>query len=200
MLNTVARRRMVATVALLAMSSAASAQTRVTYGRITSVSLVTQQSADAQAGGAILGGMVGLASSANRSGGTAALRGVGGALAGQQIGRLASQRQAFRYTILVADTSTVTMVTDEAGLRVGDCVAVERGTTNNLRLVADARCEPAPRPAASAPTPPPATAPEATSAEALAEACGTAKDRLFDAKTDTEFERAYRTVRLLCVD
>jgi len=32
------------------------------------------------------------------------------------------------------------MVTDQAGLRVGDCVAVEHGGFNNLRLVDDSRC------------------------------------------------------------
>ncbi len=90
------------------------------------------------------------------------------------------------------------MVTDEAGLRVGDCVAVERGGFNNLRLVDDSRCNP--RPAAqgakAAGAPPKATAADVRQADA----CIQAKDRLFDAETDEDFERAYRRVRLLCQD
>src|SRR5262245_40189566 len=157
MLNTIVAKALVASAALFALSGALLAQPRVDYGRITAVSLVTEQNRDAQAGGAILGGMLGLATSGGSSGGTAALRGIGGAIAGQQIGRVAGQRQAFRYTILLAGSSTVTMVTDEAGLRVGDCVAVERGTFNNLRLVSDEHCEPAP----AAQSPPTADVPRA---------------------------------------
>jgi outer membrane lipoprotein SlyB len=180
---------LVAVAALLVLSGTLLAQTRVNYGRITAVSLITEQNRDAQASGAVLGGMLGLATSAasSSSGAAAALRGVGGAIAGQQIGRVSGQRQAFKYTILLGGDSTITMVTDEAGMRVGDCVAVERGTFNNLRLVDDARCEP------PAQTPPAADVSQA-------DVCIQAKDRLFDAKTDAEFERAYRTVRLLCVD
>jgi outer membrane lipoprotein SlyB len=165
------------------------AQTRVNYGRITAVSMVTEQNREAQASGAVLGGMLGLATSGRSSGSAAALRGIGGAVAGQQIGRVAGERQAFEYTILIGGESTITMTTDEAGLRVGDCVAVERGTFNNLRLVDDVRCEPTP----AAQTPPAAGVPQA-------EACVQAKDRLFETNTESEFERAYRTVRLLCND
>jgi outer membrane lipoprotein SlyB len=195
MQNGLVRTRLVAAVALFAVCGTLSAQTRVNYGRITAATLVKQQNRDAQAGGAVLGGMVGLASASRRSGGTAALRGVGGALAGQQIGRLASQRQAFEYTILIDGESTITMVSDEAGLRVGDCVAVERGAFNNLRLVDDSRCAPASASAAAA-APPNAVASDVQQADA----CIQAKERLFDAQTDGEFERAYRTVRLLCAD
>ena len=188
MLNTIVAKTLVAGAAVLALSGTLLAQTRVNYGRITAVSLITEQDREAQASGAVLGGMLGLATAGRASGGTTALRGIGGAIAGQQIGRIAGQRQAFKYTILLGNESTITMVTDEAGLRVGDCVAVERGTFNNLRLVNDARCEPAPgAQAAPADVPP-------------AEACIKAKDRLFEAKTEAEFERAYRTVRLLCTD
>ena len=105
----------------------ASAQTTVNYGRITNVTLITEANRAAQTGGAVLGGALGAASARNRSGGTAALRAGAGVLGGQAIGRVATQRQAFEYTILIDGRTTVTMVTDEAGLRVGDCVAVERG-------------------------------------------------------------------------
>jgi outer membrane lipoprotein SlyB len=179
-------------------SGSAWSQTTVNYGRITAVNLVTEQNRAAQTGGAILGGALGAASGSNRSSGTRALRAGAGVLAGQQLGRIATQRQTFEYTILIDGPSTVRMVTDEAGLRVGDCVAVERGGFNNLRLVDDSRCNP--RPAAqgakSAAAPPKATAADVRQADA----CIQAKDRLLDAETDEDFERAYRRVRLLCQD
>jgi hypothetical protein len=111
---------------------------------------------------------------------------VGGAFAGQQIARVASRSQAFEYTILLDGTSTITMVTDEAGLRVGDCVSVERGAFNNLRLAADAQCAPGAKPT--------------TVAVKEANACVTAKDALLNAETEEAFDRAERTVRLLCRD
>jgi outer membrane lipoprotein SlyB len=187
--------------ALAAASSAGGAQTSVSYGRITAVNLVTDASRAAQTGGAILGGALGAASGSNRSSGTRALRAGAGVFAGQQIGRIATQRQHFEYTILIGGTSTITMVTDEAGLRVGDCVAVERGAFNNLRLVDDARCAPKPRPAAAAPKAAPAPPPQATAEDIrIADACIQAKEQLLDAETDEAFERAYRRVRLLCAD
>ncbi len=190
--------RIFAGVALAALCGAASAQTSVNYGRITNVTLVTEQNRAAQTTGAVLGGALGAASGSNRSSGTRALRAGGGVLAGQQLGRIATQRQTFEYTVLIGGTSTVRIVTDEAGLRVGDCVAVERGGFNNLRLVDDSRCNP--RPAAqgakAAGAPPKATAADVRQADA----CIQAKDRLFDAETDEDFERAYRRVRLLCQD
>jgi hypothetical protein len=81
------------------------------------------------------------------------------------------------------------VVTNEAGMRVGDCVAVEQGAHNNLRLVEDARCT---RKAQTAP--PPATAVRE------ANACVAAKDALLKADTDEDFDRAERRVRLLCAD
>jgi outer membrane lipoprotein SlyB len=189
--------RMFAGVALGALCGLASAQTSVNYGRITAVNLVTEQNRAAQTGGAVLGGALGAASARNRSGGTAALRAGAGVLGGQAIGRVATQRQTFEYTILIDGTSTVRMVTDEAGLRVGDCVAVERGSFNNLRLVDDARCAPRQTQAKAAKAPPPAVTP---AAQREADACVQAKDRLLEAETDEAFERAYRRVRLLCQD
>ena len=90
------------------------------------------------------------------------------------------------------------MVTDQSGLRVGDCVSVETGAFNNLRLVADAKCA---RPAAPAstpapkPAPPPAPAPEDVAA---ANACLQAKEALLEATTEDTFNLAERRVRLLC--
>jgi len=182
---------------LMCAAGGAIAQTSVNYGRITAVNLVTEQNRAAQTGGALIGGALGAASASGRSGGTAALRAAGGMFAGQQLGRMATQRQTFEYTILIDGTSTVRMITDEAGLRVGDCVAVERGAFNNLRLVDDARCAPRPTQAKGAPPPGPTVSP---AAQREADACVQAKERLLEAETDDAFDRAYRRVRLLCQD
>jgi hypothetical protein len=88
------------------------------------------------------------------------------------------------------------MATDKAGLRVGDCVAVERGAFNNLRLVDDAHCAPCQSQAKAASTPPAVT----PAAQREADACVQAKERLLEAETDEAFERAYRRVRLLWQD
>jgi hypothetical protein len=147
------------------------------------VQLVTVDNQRAQATGAVLGGIIGIAAG---SGNTRALAGAGGALAGQQIGRVAGRRQAFEYTILLGGTTTTTMITDEGGFRIGDCVAVERGKFNNMRLADDAKCAPGGQP---------------TTAEAdEAAACIAAKDKLLVAESDADFDRAERAVRLRCGD
>jgi len=187
-------------VVLALAAATAAAQTSVTFGRITAVNPVTEASRNAQLGGALVGGTIGAAAGSGRSGSNRALGGIGGAFAGQQVGRLTTQRQAFEYTILVDGTRTIRMVTDQSGKRIGDCVAVEQGNYNNLRLVADAKCTP-PRPAAApaaAPAPAPAP-PKATQADVRqADACIQAKEQLLAAETDDVFDRAERRVRLLC--
>jgi outer membrane lipoprotein SlyB len=182
-------------VASLGASGLALAQSSVSFGRITAVTMVSQENARAQVGGALVGGTLGAAVGSGRSGSNRALGGIGGAFAGQQVGRLATQRQAFEYTILIGG-STTRMITDEAGLRVGDCVAVERGAFNNLRLVADSKC--GPPPVAGRPPPPPAR--PSTGEVNAANACVQAKEQLLAAETEEAFDRAERRVRLLCAD
>lgn len=162
------------------------AQTSVNYGKITSVKPVTVENTQAQTAGALIGGALGLLSGRGHSGSNQALRAVGGGVAGHTLGKLTSSKQAFEYTILMGGTSTVTVVTDEAGMRIGDCVAVERGSYVNLRLAADAQCAPGAKPSANA--------------SREADACTKAKDELLAAKDDASFDRAERKVRLLCVD
>lgn len=183
-------RRAALATSLLAFAAVAAAQTSVTYGRVTAVNPVNVESGSAQVGGALVGGTVGLVSGRNQSGSNQALRGVVGGMAGRRIGGAVGRSQAFEYTVLIGGTSTITMITDQGGMRTGDCVAVERGAFNNLRLVDDARCAAA-RPSAPPPKPPP-------SATRDANACVQAKDQLLAANTDDEFDRAERRVRLLC--
>ncbi|MGB2819210.1 MAG: hypothetical protein WBA53_04410 [Burkholderiaceae bacterium] len=174
----------------------AAAQTRVQYGRITNVQTTTVTDSTSRAVGTLVGGGIGLATGSGQSGSNRALRGIGGAAAGRGIGTMAGNSQAFEYTVLVDGTQTVRIVSDQAGKRIGDCVAVEQGQFSNIRLVPDSRCTPAraqPAPAKAAPAP--AAAPADVQ---QAGACDQAKAQVLAAKTDEEFNVAERRMRLLC--
>ncbi len=186
-------RALVAT-ALAATCAAVFAMT-VGYGRITAVRPTTIDNRGAQVGGTLIGGALGVASGSGQSSSNRALRGGAGAFAGNRIAGSMSGTQAFEYTVLV-NGQTTTVVTEQAGLRVGDCVAVERGNFNNLRLAADARCNP-PRPAAPPAKAAPVAAVPAAEMQA-ANACDQAKAQLLAATTDAEFDMAERRMRLLC--
>jgi outer membrane lipoprotein SlyB len=183
-----------AVLALTLIPAPADAQSRVQYGRITSVVPTTVTNTSAQTVGTLVGGGVGLASGSGQSGSNRALRTLGGAAAGRGVTNLATRSQAFEYTVLVDGTTTTRIVSDQAGKRIGDCVAVEQGQFNNIRLVPDARCNPAPRPAAPAPAPTPAPAAEVEAANA----CEQAKLQVLGADTDEAFALAERRMRLLC--
>ena len=169
----------------------ANAQTTVTYGRITAVRQVDIQNQGARSAGTLVGGALGVASGSGQSASNRALRGVGGAAVGNRLAGAASSSTGFEYTVLIGGTNTIRMVTEQAGLRVGDCVSVERGQFNNIRLADDARCAAA----ANAPV-----APVPANAQAEANACAAAKDQLLNAATDADFDRAERRMRLLCGD
>jgi hypothetical protein len=73
---------------------------------------------------------------------------------------------------------------------VGDCVAVEQGQFNNIRLVSDDRC-------ASPASGSTAAAGGRNEAEA-ASACNQAKSLVLAAETDAAFASAERRMRLVC--
>jgi outer membrane lipoprotein SlyB len=181
-----------AVLALTLITTPADAQSRVQYGRITSVVPTTVTNDSARTVGTLVGGGIGLASGSGQSGSNRALRTIGGAAAGRGVTNLATRSQAFEYTVLIDGTTTTRIVSDQAGKRIGDCVAVEQGQFTNIRLVPDARCSPAPRPAAPAPAPIPAAEVEA------ANACDQAKLQVLSADTDEAFALAERRMRLLC--
>jgi outer membrane lipoprotein SlyB len=184
---------------LLTTGAAVQAQSTVGYGRITAVRTVDVANSSAQTTGTLLGGTIGLVSGRNQSASNQALRAGTGAFAGNRIARASTGTQSFEYTILQGGR-TITMVTSEGGLRVGDCVSVERGNFNNLRLVDDARCAAPARAPAAGQTAAPAPAPAPASAVREADACVAAKESLLAAETDEAFDRAERRVRLLCAD
>ena len=159
---------------------------RVGYGQITAVRHVDIENQGARTAGALVGGLAGVASGSGQSGSNRALRGLGGAAVGRGVAGAAGRSTGFEYTVLIGGTRTIQMVTEKAGLRVGDCVSVETGQFNNIRLAPDDRC------AAPVDTSPPQAAVKA------AEACERATEQLIAAETDEEFDRAERRMRLLC--
>lgn len=190
----------IAVLGTLMVTADAMAQSTVSYGRITAVRQVNIDNPGAQTAGTLVGGALGVASGSGQSRSNRALRGIGGAAVGSRVAGAASGTTGFEYTVLIGNQTT-RITTEQAGLRVGDCVSVERGQFNNIRLVSDDRCNaPAARPAAApaaAPARAPAPAPEDVGA---ATACDVAKQQLLDAATDEEFDRAERRMRLLCGD
>jgi outer membrane lipoprotein SlyB len=169
--------------ALFALEAIAST---VSYGRITAVRQVNLENQGAQAAGTLIGGALGVASGSGQSRSNRALRGIGGAAVGSRVAGAAGSSTGFEYTVLIGNQTT-RIVTEQSGLRIGDCVSVERGQWNNIRLAPDERCDAAMT----------RGAPEDTAA---ADACEAAKQQLLDASTDAEFDRAERRMRLLCGD
>ena len=180
--------RSIALLGVFLMVAQESAASTVTYGRITAVRQVDLQNRGAQTAGALVGGALAVASGSGQSQSNRALRGLGGAAVGSRVGGAAGSSTGFEYTVLIGGTNTVRIVTEQAGLRVGDCVSVERGNFNNIRLTSDASCDA--RPAAAAPA----------NAVAAADACDAATQQLLDATTDADVDRAVRRMRLLCGD
>jgi outer membrane lipoprotein SlyB len=158
----------------------------VSYGRITAVRQVNIENQGAQAAGTLVGGALGVASGSGQSRSNRALRGIGGAAVGSRVAGAASGTTGFEYTVLIGNQTT-RIVTEQSGLRVGDCVSIERGQWNNIRLAPDERCDAAMTRAA----------PEDVGTAA---ACEQAKQQLLEANTDAEFDRAERRMRLLCGD
>jgi outer membrane lipoprotein SlyB len=186
-----------AMVALTFSTVAAHAQSRVQYGRITAVTPVTETSGTSQNVGMLVGGGLGLASGSGQSSSNRALRATVGGTAGRAIGGRTGSSQAFEYTVLLGGTSTVRIVSDQAGKRVGDCVSIEQGQFANIRLVSDSRCASPPAPAA-APAPAPRPVAAAPADVKAANACDQAKQQVLNADTDDAFTLAERRMRLLC--
>ena len=213
-----------ALTALVLVAQIAHAQSQVRYGRITAVRQTTVDNSAGRNVGRVVGGGIGLASGSGQSSSNRALRTVGGAAVGGRVGDRVTRTQAFEYTVLIGGTNTIRIVSDQAGKRVGDCVAVEQGQFANIRLVPEARCTPPPRPAPAAarpaqprPAAAPAPAPAAVAAPApapepepepapvvdpadqqAANACEQVKQQVVQAVTDEDFILAERRMRLVC--
>ena len=113
----------------------------VSYGTITGISQQARDTSGGSAGGAILGGMVGLASGSGQSGSNRALRALGGAAVGSAAGRTMAQGTEMVYTVDLVNGSTIRVVMDSGNFHRGDCVAIERGGPSaNIRRVSGEFC------------------------------------------------------------
>lgn len=160
-------------------------------GRVLGAEAVNLQSAAGR--GALVGGTLGyaLTSSGQRSSRRARNTIIGAAAGGLLTSRAEGDLNGMQYTVEVASGARITVVTDQTGIKIGDCVNVEQAGsgTANVRRVSSALCD----------SP---SVPADITAEYQEEAdrCLQAKDRLLDAETDSEIEAAIRRVDILCDD
>ncbi len=176
-----------------AFSTAASAQSlSVEYGTVTSVRAATNTSNTARNTGAVVGGLVGYRTGRNQSGSNRALRTVAGATAGgaigNNVGNNSPNRQTNEFSVRLVNGGTATVISDQTGVRAGDCVSVERGSSGNMRRVGSVFCEPGSNAAQMAPE-----------NRVEAQACQDARSALRTA-SDADFDRALTRVRAACDD
>lgn len=149
---------------------------------------------DSNAGkGALIGGTIGLLSASGQSGGKKARNAIIGAGTGAVIaGATEGSREGMIYTVSTSSNESIRIVSDQAGIMVGDCVVVEEsGDTNNIRRVAREVCERASKPVVAQLQP---------EFQSDAAECAAAKDQLVAAKTAEAVDLAIRKVKILCND
>ncbi len=183
----------IAITAACAFTLPASAQSlSVEYGTVTSVRAASAPSNTARNTGAVVGGLIGYRTGRNQSGSNRALRTVGGAAAGGAIGNNAgnnsANRQTNEFSIQLVGGGTANVFSDQSGVRVGDCVSVERGSSGNMRRVGSVFCEQGSNATQFAPT-----------HRAEAQACQDAREALRTAP-DAQIDRAITRVRAACDD
>jgi outer membrane lipoprotein SlyB len=159
----------------------------VSYGTVQQVEQVKMD--PNYAGGALLGGGIGLAAASRRSGTTQA----GAAIAGALIGALIQKHRAGmgdRYTILLTSGATIEMITEHHDIAAGDCVSVEQGKHANIRRVSPVMCNTA------------ATSPGYAVMHAAnvteSQECHAVKEELMAATTESEADLAYKKMRAFC--
>lgn len=147
---------------------------------------------DSKAGdGALIGGTIGLLSASGRSGGKKARNTIVGATTGAMIaGAAQGSREGMAYTVATAPGVRIKVISDQSGLMVGDCVAVEEaGSTNNIRRLGREACDRASRAAVAQLQP---------EFQREAAECAAAKDQLVNAATAADVDLATRKVKILC--
>lgn len=141
--------------------------------------------------GVVLGGLFG----AVTGGGHHHHRGkhaLAGAVAGGVLAAmLQGNRRAYAYLIETTDGRETKVITEQAGIRVGDCVALEQGKMTNVRRVSSVHCEHYQHPVMREPIV------HAKVTEDAAE-CHAAKDMALKATTDDEINIAVKKVKIFC--
>ena len=175
---------------LLAGNAQATKLSAVAYGTISAVSKQEKDTSGGKTGGAILGGLIGLATSSGRSTGTTVLRSGVGAAAGSAVGGAAASGTEMAYTVDLVGGGTVRVVMDSGNFHQGDCVSVERGSTNNMRRVSSEFCSHNEQ------------VPEEFKTEHTKEAneCAQAKEELLAAQDEEGIKVAHMKMNILCQD
>jgi outer membrane lipoprotein SlyB len=155
----------------------------INYGIVTSVGTVQKDSK--HAGGALAGGMIGALVGPRRHRG---LRMVAGAAAGAAIQGAATSGTLQQYTVDLVGGGLAVVSTEQADIRLDDCVSVEQGQYANIRRVGAIHCD-----GSDFGSPP-------DHHVSVANYCDVAKAELTNAETDDQIEFAMRKVRLLCED
>lgn len=159
----------------------------VQYGTVTNIEQVEMQ-ANA-AGGAALGGGIGLAAASTRSGTTQ----IGAAAAGALIGALIQRsrhKTADRFTVRLNNGNTVAIVSEHHEIALGDCVSMEQGAHANIRRVSPVMCD-------INESHPAYSQLHAANVEE-ADECHRAKEELLKASTEQDADIGYKKMRALC--
>jgi outer membrane lipoprotein SlyB len=163
----------------------------VSYGTITGINQQERDTSGGATGGAVVGGLVGLATGRGRSRSNRALRTLGGAAVGSAAGRTMARGTEMVYTVDLVRGGTVRVVMDSGNFHRGDCVAVEQGGVSaNMRRVSGEFCLNN------------AAVPQQYKAAHQREAdqCAQAKQRLLDAETEEQVNTAAMVMNILCQD
>jgi len=190
---------LIVTFASLLFAGPASAQRSgqsmsVQTGVVVAAQAVNLQSAAGR--GALVGGVVGYATTSSRQSSSRRARNTAiGAGTGALISRRAQgSLDGMQYTVETGPGSRIVVVTDQTQVRVGDCVNVEQAGsgTANVRRVSESLCD--------------AVFDNQVNEEMQtymtreADACLQAKDRMMDAESDEAFDIAKRRVQFFCDD
>jgi outer membrane lipoprotein SlyB len=173
---------------LLAGNAQATELSAVAYGTISAANQQKKDTSGGKTGGAIIGGLLGLASSSGRSTGTKLLRSGVGAAGGSAVGGAMASGTEMTYTVDLVGGGTVRVVMDSGNFHTGDCVSVERGKTNNMRRVSNEFCIHNKQ------------VPEEYKKEHIQEAneCAQAKQELLAATDEAAVNMAHMKMNILC--
>ena len=159
----------------------------VAYGTVENEQQVAMKPNYAQ--GSIIGGALGLLAASGYSSGSQAL----GAAAGAAVGAMVSKETAGtanQFTIRLVNGNTVSVVTDQKDVRIGDCVSVEQGDHANIRRVAATMC--------NTPATHPAYPDMHASVQSDSADCAAAKQDLLKATTEQAANIGYKKMQALC--
>ncbi len=166
------------------------ASMKIQHGRVVASRAVTIESGGNVAGGALVGGTIGLIAGGS-SGKKRRQRAATGAIIGGAIGKASKKsEQAMEYTVETAGGMQIKVLTDQREIHTGDCVVVEEsGGRANVRRVSPTMCDPESQSVV--------TELRDEIQEEAAE-CIAAKKELVAAKTEEALDLALRKVSILC--